>query len=1200
MNKTLLFTTALASLVTPAYLQAADINITEDKTITQTGVEVNEAGVITEFGTVKDGIVQSENNNINITNGTITVNTMFAGISHMANGNINVSEGATIIGGSIEGLIPDEETGELYTPLGNTIVHSGNGNINITGGSLQLNNAGIMKVNRCENGGYGLGCEGTEIETTGDIYISGGKLVLSQSENYSEHNINISGGNISMSQNSDISANEKITISDGKIQATDSSMHGNGISVTGGEITLDNTDFTNDSLSETFELSGGTITMNGNQSVIGTNHGQYNDDTSGKFEMSGGHVVVNNSDNYIEGGDISVSGGDISISEGATLQTVATLTENDMPKDISTIKLIDAGTINLSGKLVSNISGNGNISFQNSASNITGNVSGSQLTFEADHSLSKAISGTIGELVSLSVNEGTLIFDQQTGLINDVNVDENSGLHVKIPGKGPEQENIQLAVNSFTSSGNIVLDSNSDITARNNLEIHGGSVVATNGDLESFNTININGGTLNFSKESDISGLASVNINDGSVNISDVGEIWSLGDVNLKGGTINMSNLAMITTEYNALDSAFGERSKPSVAGNINVTGSTVNIKDQAIFITEGEINVKEQGVVNIEEGATLFAVKEIPDGTNQTNLPEVIASTDKTEILLSDNGIINVAGTLAASLSGNGNLNITSSNAVINGDIKGSQLTFDADHSLKKALLGENIELASLNVNKGTLTFDKQPTSITNLNVAGGLDIGTNTVKATNVSFKDNSTLKFTVAGKEDGSYGKIQASTIDVSTTGTKLDLTLNSSVLSKGEAKDFTILDGKVTGDFAELSKNSRYEFEKLGNGQYKITGKASAADIATEAGGNANNVGTATAWDGVSLDNPSGSTSGQVANALAELAGKPDAASQKAYVDALTAVAPEVAPMVQHTQTETANQVFGAVGTRLTGGSVSTGGEGMSSGDNVFERAAMWVQGLFNKSKLDDTSKSYGFDADSNGIAMGAEKYVTEDTKVGLGYAYTNTDIDGFKRETDVDTHTAFVYGEYKPSNWYVNGIASYGWSDYDESKNVAGVNVKSDYDAETFGLQAMTGYDMQVKGFGLTPEMGLRYVHISQDGYKDSADQRVSANDSDILTGVIGAKVSKTWTLENGMNIKPEARIAATYDLMNDDTNSVVTLANGSAYAVDGEALDRFGMEFGAGITAEVNDNIEFSLGYEGKFREDYQDHTGLINAKYKF
>ena len=141
---------------------------------------------------------------------------------------------------------------------------------------------------------------------------------------------------------------------------------------------------------------------------------------------------------------------------------------------------------------------------------------------------------------------------------------------------------------------------------------------------------------------------------------------------------------------------------------------------------------------------------------------------------------------------------------------------------------------------------------------------------------------------------------------------------------------------------------------------------------------------------------------------------------------------------------------------------------------------------------------------------------------------------------------------------------------------------------------------QVKGFGVTPEVGLRYVHISQDAYTDSADQRVSGNDSDILTGVIGAKVTKAWQMSNGMMLKPEARFALTYDLMNDDAASVVSLANGSAYTVEGEALDRFGMEFGAGITAEVNDNVEFSLGYEGKFREDYQDHTGLLNAKYKF
>lgn len=286
----------------------------------------------------------------------------------------------------------------------------------------------------------------------------------------------------------------------------------------------------------------------------------------------------------------------------------------------------------------------------------------------------------------------------------------------------------------------------------------------------------------------------------------------------------------------------------------------------------------------------------------------------------------------------------------------------------------------------------------------------------------------------------------------------------------------------------------------------------------------------------------------------------------------------------------------------GGAVSTVDASGAAviGDNVFERVAMWIQGMFNRSELDDTAKTKGFDADSAGVAMGLEKRVNDQVKLGIGYAYTNTDIDGFMRSTDVDTHTAILYGEYKPSAWFVNGVVSYGWSDYSESKNVAGYNVNADYDATSLGLQAMTGYEMQVKGFNLTPEAGLRYVHTSQDAYTDTVDQRVSANDSDILTGVIGAKADREFTLENEMTLRPEVRVALTYDMFNDAGGSVVTLANGAAYRVDGEALDRFGVELGAGLTAEVNDNVELSLRYEGQFRDDYTDHTGLLNAKYKF
>ncbi len=788
--------------------------------------------------------------------------------------------------------------------------------------------------------------------------------------------------------------------------------------------------------------------------------------------------------------------------------------------------------------------------------------------------------------------------------------------------------------NVIISGGNVSVKDSSTVSLNypdgKNLTVNGGTLSLNDSTIKTFNgNTEISGdAVLNLNNNSDID-TNKLTISGGTINLNK-GELRENNSFAMTGGTINANGQTQIGSVGRDTEKVEGTVTSYA-GGTTDISGGVINVKggvglgssandiyDNGNVIFGTSIKLRGDATLDIKEGATLFAYEnyKIDEPDSDDADIDVVTFGNKATITMNDStSKINLAGALSANINGDdrGKIHFQNSNAKIDGNVEDVSLIFENSHSLNNAISGDIGALDILAINKGTLTFDKEPTdTITTVQVGNGatLDIGDKTLYSSGdkadgegVIFADNSTLAFTVTDKD--TYGKIKANYIKISENGTNLNMTLNSAALAKGETATFKLFNGadaaeaEVEGKFANLSQNSRYEFTDNGDGTFEVTSVGSATDAVVDAGGSANNAGTAEAWDSVSASNSS-PVAAAVTEKLAQLSNSTSAAEQKAYVDALTAVAPEVAPMVQKTQTETANQVFGAVSTRLTGGSISTGGEGMASGDNIFKRGAMWVQGLFNKSKLDDTSKAKGFDADSSGIAFGAEKFVNDNVKVGIGYAYTNTDIDGFMRDTDVDTHTAILYGEYKPSNWYINGIATYGWSDYEEKKSVAGVGVKADYDVETFGLQAMTGYDMNVNGLGVTPEAGLRYVHIKQDAYKDSADQRVSANDSDILTGVIGAKVSKNFELSNGMNIKPEARIAATYDLMNDDVNSVVTLANGSAYTVEGEALDRFGMEFGAGVTAEVNDNVELSLGYEGKFRKDYQDHTGLINAKYKF
>lgn len=743
--------------------------------------------------------------------------------------------------------------------------------------------------------------------------------------------------------------------------------------------------------------------------------------------------------------------------------------------------------------------------------------------------------------------EGDIVFNGGTHEFTDSDISsENGSITIKdgnIVGGGFTAKNGDFNIEGGTVTDNSSSKEQSEATEIKNFNIKGGTLNIANALADNAENINFSGGTTNLTNAEMVTWDGNINISGGEINLkgddsSETG-LAARKELNITGGTINMSG------DDTVIDNIADYKPDAYPAYDLNINGGTINVTGkQAEISSSKNVNING-GTINIAEGSTLG----IYGGNDQTPTTAQLGSA----------AILNIAGTLDTSLNGNGTINFNSNSGKITGDV--------------------------------------------NMTNGGIMNVGlNNAVIDGDATFNSGSTLKLEIT---DGGNGSLQAANI-TGKEGSKLALTVSKTMEIDDTAtvKLFETA-GTLDNNFTNEISNNRYKVEavtegdgeaKKYTGEYKITYENSASDVVTDAGGSANNAQTAEAWDTLVQSSTASANAKAVASVLNDLSQN----NEQAYVAALTAVAPEVAPMVQKTQTETANQVFGAVGTRLTGGSISTGGEGMSSGDNIFERAAVWVQGMFNKSKLDDTSKAKGFDADSAGVAFGAEKFVTDDTKIGIGYAYTNTDIDGFMRNTDVDTHTAILYGEYKPSNWYVNGIATYGWSDYSEDKNVAGVGVKADYDVETFGLQAMTGYDMQVKGLGFTPEVGLRYVHIKQDAYKDSADQKVSGNDSDILTGVIGAKVSKTWELSNGMNIKPEARIAATYDLFNDDVNSVVTLANGSAYAVEGEALDRFGMEFGAGVTAEVNDNVELSLGYEGKFREDYQDHTGLVNLKYKF
>lgn len=811
------------------------------------------------------------------------------------------------------------------------------------------------------------------------------------------------------------------------------------------------------------------------------------------------------------------------------------------------------------------------------------------LTLDGKGSVANQGELTVSNALTSSVdikNAGTITLDKgYTGNGNYLGNDfaSNKDTTINIKGDVSLDNNARIVAATANDLGSVKITDAGNITLRN-----GSTIDAVN--------LNISG------KSADEKAIITIGGNNPSAGReTDKNEQWrnnsyilGYGDTSIKNANISLENGGML------IQGAKGTNEAPDT-GTMTLNNSEVKVAEGALIkATNGSDVALENASVDLNGG--IIDAKISVDTNSKINVNNA-GSTIKT---LAGAGTLNInantsVSTLFGSASKIGILAVKEGSTFILDSLDEVKENADEGIDGRDAV---NLTADTMEVSGTAIVADNNANTITDtkVNNGGTLDLGYNTFSS-NVTMDAGSTLNVGVKNADKAPAGELTHGNIngdltvnapgDEGAANASMNLIIAADTKFGDESKINLATGGNL--DNLVVNNNLLYNLEGVKDG--KITGteiKVSKKDSSEVAAGvaangaNSNQAGTIAAFvDGLSGNAQADNITNQISTLV-------QSGNVKGAARLAKEVAPVAAPVAQSQVTETTNQVFGAVATRLSGGSVSSAAEGKSSGDSVFERAAMWVQGLFNKSKYDGSND---FKTDSTGLALGAEKYLNSDVKVGAGYAYTNSDVKQGDRKIDVDTHTAFVYGEYKPSDWYVNGIASYNWGDYDEKK-YGGLSGK--YDVNSIALQAMTGYDFHMNGAVVTPEAGLRYINIHQDSYTDTAGQRVSENSSDYLTGIVGAKIKKDYTLSNGMNIRPEARLAMTYDLVNDNSNASVMLANGSAYQVRGEALDRFGVEAGVGLTAEVDDNVEVSLGYEGKFRDHYKDHTGLLNAKYKF
>ena len=617
-------------------------------------------------------------------------------------------------------------------------------------------------------------------------------------------------------------------------------------------------------------------------------------------------------------------------------------------------------------------------------------------------------------------------------------------------------------------------------------------------------------------------------------------------------------------------------------SGNLTVSNSTVAVNgNNEMSAGNGTVSL-DNSTLNIAKNAVLN-----------------VGSNDGDVLHFKNGGLLNLGGVLNAQVEFSGTqINFQNENARVRGTISGTASFNFAD----------NYSLSTLRFADGAVIKD--------ITIVAGktLDIGAGTLKADSITGGTISAL-LTDAAKT--------SAIIKVDTSANNVTLKLGMSGVSRDVTTLYKITDGTGfnLGDYStsryavsktyfdpQDAKNIR-RLQDWDGGDLYILRLATAAEAVIENLETAGEKVSQTQRDASKIldmeDDLFSKFDKKVKNTVDRVNLLLDEADKETAKQILREVAPDVTQSANAAASNAAKSVINVVQTRFGGFSEYWGYHrglgtdysrryrGRSGGDFESGRVSVWAQGMMNYAKLD---KNDGFNAHTGGFAVGLEGNLSDDFKFGAGYAFTSTDVGTQRASTDVDTHTYFVYGEYKPYRAYMNAVAGYGHSRYDEKTLLT--EMESNYTADAVSAQIAVGYD-----FGLfSPETALRFMNIRQNAYTDAVGARLKKSIQNTWTGVVGAKLSNDYYLNAAPSIglTPELKVAVTYDFNQDNDDRTVVLPDLSEYRVKGDPLDKFGVEAAAGLAVAFGRDSELSLKYEGRFKKDYADHTGMVNLKVNF
>ena len=234
---------------------------------------------------------------------------------------------------------------------------------------------------------------------------------------------------------------------------------------------------------------------------------------------------------------------------------------------------------------------------------------------------------------------------------------------------------------------------------------------------------------------------------------------------------------------------------------------------------------------------------------------------------------------------------------------------------------------------------------------------------------------------------------------------------------------------------------------------------------------------------------------------------------------------------------------------------------------------------------DANTGLGHDDTTTGaIQLGADYAVTPHLLVGalFGFGHTDATLDDIGSTASVDTYSPGLYASYSNNGWYANALGSYGFSNYNQHRNIqfGGLTgtAQSNPDGDQIVGNLDGGYDFHQGHLTFGPTAGVQYVHLEVDSYNEyglpAADLNVNDDQADSLRSRVGGHLSYAMK-SGGVVYTPHFAASWQHEFL-DQSRGITSQFDGlgaGSFVVQTQSPSRDSALLDMGLDAEINKTI---------------------------